>query len=142
MNENLWAEAISHVNLLLNRLPSSRLSGNIPINIWNPNVTFSFSKIPFFGQHGYSFIYIPSTRANKKLLTRSSHSRFLGMQSDERLCRVQVTETGQVVVVRLADFRPSKQKDLPGVQSLLDGLSRKAAESEIYTIEGNNNEDA
>lgn len=128
LQESLWAEAMAHGNWLRNRLPSSRVSGAIPMTIWKPNTRLSFSRIPFFGQHGYAFIYRPKTIANKKLLARSVHSRFIGMQSDERLCRVYVSTTNEVMILRLADFRPCSQEQLPSVNTLLDGLSRQASE--------------
>ena len=48
------------------------------------------------------------------------------MQSDERLCRVWDPQKGISSIVRLADFRPCKQEQLPGIKVLLDGLSRQS----------------
>ncbi len=64
--QELWDEALSHANWLLNRLPSSRISGQLPILTWNPTINIDFTNIPAFGQKGFAFIYLSKTVAKRK----------------------------------------------------------------------------
>jgi len=120
---DLWAEAISHAVWLRNRLPSSAIKNNIPLNLWSGK-TPDFSTLVCFGQPGYSFIYRPHTVANKKLLVRSELTYFVGMHSTTRLYRVYCPTTKSVREVRAADFHPvSKQGSLPSFDELFERIS-------------------
>lgn len=97
--------------------------------MWKSHTQLSFSKIPSFGQHGYSFIYRPKTVSSRNLFARSVYSIFIGMQSDERLCRVYVPSTNVVTILLLSDFRPCRREPLPNVQTLLYGLALQASQA-------------
>lgn len=125
--ESLWAEAMHHGNYLRNRLPSSSIKNATPISIWKSHANIvDFSSLPTFGQPGFAFIYRSPSTANRKLLARAEHVLFVGMESDEKLCRVYKPKIDRVNVVRLADFRPCSPSLLPPITTLLDGLSRQS----------------
>lgn len=137
----LCAEALSHANWLRNRLPASRINGEIPILNWDPRTIIDFSKLHIFGQTGYSFIYRSSAAAGSKLLPRSHFSRFIGVESDRILLRVYVPEFNTVRVVRNADFHVISRNSLPSVTSLIDGLSRQRRMEESLNQEESNTEE-
>jgi len=120
----LWGEALKHANWLRNRLPASRINGELPILLWNPRTIIDFKSLLLFGQLGASFIYRSKTVAKKKLQPRSALSNFVGMESDARLIRVYIPTEKNIKVIRRVDFRPISEK-LPGVSALLDGLARE-----------------
>lgn len=139
----LWGEALTFANWLRNRLPASRIGGETPITRWNPHVKTDFRNIPRFGQSGFAFIYRSKTASSKKLLPRSYPAQFVGMASDSRLSRVYIPATGQVKSIRLADFKASKGTKLPGISTLLDGLSRQASiEADDDRTDTNDNAEA
>lgn len=121
----LWAEAMHHGNCLRNRLSSTRASDHLLILLWKPNTTLQYD-IPTVGKPGFAFIYRSKTAPDKKFNACSAHVYFVGMQRDERLCRVWDSQKDSVSIVRLAEFRPCKQEQLLGIKSLLDGLSRQS----------------
>ena len=133
--QELWGEALRHANWLRNRLPSSRIGGDLPIFMWDSHNNVDFTHIPQFGQPGFAFIYRAKSTPRKKLLPRSQFSHFVGVQSDTRLYRVYIPEDKGVKVIRRGDFHQSNDQRLPGVDSLLDGLSRQ---SSIEAMEGHN----
>lgn len=96
LSNHLWNEEMRHGNWLRSRLPSSQINGNIPIFLWKQSTYINLGKIPYFGQIGYAFIYIPATAPNKKIIDRFIHSHFIGMESDERLCNIYISETNEV----------------------------------------------
>ena len=72
----LWPEAASHANYLLNRLPTRRL-GISPYEAVNGH-TPDLSSIPTFGTTCYA--HVPhKERPHKKLATRATRCRFLGV---------------------------------------------------------------
>lgn len=129
----LWAEAMNHENWLRNRLPCERADFDLPILCWKPNTSINLSNIPTFGNPGFEFMYTSPTTRDKKFKARSAHGNFVGMQRDERLCRIFEMATKTIIITRLADFKPCKDDALPGIASLLDGLARQGA----YEQDGN-----
>ena len=127
---------MNHANWLRNRLPSTRIQNQIPILIWNPSTSIQFSKVPVFGQPGFAFEYRADTVPNKKFLARSVHGHFVGMASDATLLRVYVPETKTVMLTRAQDFRAYEDEKLPGVASILDGLSRQSEIEGIQDTDG------
>ena len=123
---SLWAEAMNHSNWSRNCLPSSRIQDQIPILLWDPSTNIQFSQVPVFGQPGFAFKYRSETVPNKKFPARSVHCHFLGMRSDKTIIRVYVPESKSVVLTRIQDFRQYSDETLPGVASIIDGLSRQA----------------
>ncbi len=77
--QQIWGEALAHANWLRNRLPSSRIEGQLPILNWSPETIVYFTDIPAFGQKGFAFIYQSKSVAQKKLLPRSEPACFVGM---------------------------------------------------------------
>ena len=133
--QELWGEALRHANSLRNRLPSSRLGGDLPIFMRDSRTDVDFTHIPPFGHPGFAFIYHPKSTPRKKLFPRSQFSNFVGVQSDTRSYRVYIPEDKGVKVIRRGDFHQSNDQRLPGVASLLDELSRQ---SSIEATEGHN----
>lgn len=123
----LCGEALSLSNWLRNRLPASRGDGAIPVKRWNPNVETEFSNIQRIGLSGFAFIYRPKTASSKNLLPRSYPAQLVRMASDSRTSRVYIPATEQVKSIRLADFKVSKKTKLPGISTILDGISRQAS---------------
>ena len=133
---SLWAEAMNNSNWLQNRLPSSRINNNIPILLWDPSTMVEFSKVPVFGQTGFAFKYRSETLPNKKFLARSVHAHFVGMESDKTIIRVYVPESKTIMLTRIQDFRLYIDEKLPGVASLIDGISRQSELEGIQNSDG------
>ena len=123
---SLWAEAMNHSNWLRSRLPSSRIQDQIPILLWDPSTKVQLSQVPFFGQPGFAFKYRSETVPNKKFQARSVHGHFVSMGSDKTIIRVYVPESKSVMLTRIQDFRQYSDETLPGIASIIDGLSRQA----------------
>lgn len=86
--DELWAEAMHRGNWLRNSLPSKSIGNHIPFKIWKLNANIiSFTTLLTCGQLGYAFIYRVPTSSNKKLAARSMNIYFVGMESDEGLCK-------------------------------------------------------
>lgn len=135
--DQLWAEAMHHGNWLRNRLPSKAIENDVPIGRMRPNANVvDFSTIPIFGQLGFAFVYRPSTTANRKLLARAIHVIFVGMESDERLCRTYDPQEKSIYVVRLSDFKACRRDQLPPISTMLDGLARQAEEEHGTDVDG------
>lgn len=125
--DSLWAEAMQHGNWLRNRLPSKPINQALHIKYWKPNVNIvSFVVLPTFGQPGFAFIYCLSTSPNKKMFARSIHVCFVGMESNQRLCRTFDPVSQKVYVIRVSDFKPCRKEQLSSISTLIDGLSRRS----------------
>ena len=124
--DELCAEAMNHACWLRNRLPSDHINGNIPVLVWKPTTRVRLSTVPTFGQPGFAFLYRSNSMLHKKFLARSVHGQFVGMHIDMTLLRVYVPESKKVYLIRTQDFRQYEEEKLPGVASLLDGLSRQS----------------
>lgn len=125
----LWAEAVSHANWLRNRLPTTSDKNQTPFEAWfgeKPNL----GSVLKFGQVGYAFEYKPAAIRQKKLLPRSRHGIFVGMESAERLLRIYITSKEVVTPCRSRDFNILKEQ-LPSFHNLLDSISRHRHETEI-----------
>ena len=120
----LWGQALKHANWLRNRLLASRIGGDLPILLWDSRTAVDLTKIPPFGQPGFSFIYRPKHAPRKKLLPRAEYSHFEG---DNHLFRVHIPRESKTKVIRRDDFHSSNIHRLPAISSLLDGLSRQAS---------------
>ncbi len=118
---------MAHANWLRNRLPSSRIKGQLPILKWSPETIVGFTGVPIFGQKGFAFIYQSKSVAKKELLPRSELACFVGMESNTRFIRAYLPSSKSVKVIRRADFRLNKEDRLPGISTLIDGLSRQAS---------------
>lgn len=138
----LWGEGIMHANWLRNRLPSSRIKGNLPILAWDPAARIDFANLLQFGQPGFAFIYRSPTVARKKLLPRSEYGHFVGVQGNERLIRVFIPAEQTIRVLRRVDFRPVGQEKLPSILSLLDGLARQDSIEVSENVHENENAEA
>lgn len=79
--------------------------------------------MPTFGHPGFAYTYLSPTTGNRKFLARAEHSYFVGMESDERLCRVSNQRSNRVDIARFADFRPCTEKHIPSMTTPLVGLS-------------------
>lgn len=66
---------------------------------------------------------------NIKLPSRSFHDHFVGMESDERICKVYSLEECNLEIIRLNDFKSYEIDRLPNFPSFLDGLSRQINEN-------------
>lgn len=53
----IWSEAIVLGNWIFNRLPSTRVSYQLPLLLWNANARVDFEKMLTFSAPGYDFIY-------------------------------------------------------------------------------------
>jgi len=126
LEKNFWEEAMRHGNWLRNRLPSERIEGRIPILEWKPTTKVSFEGIPSFGEQGFAFLYTSNTKPRKKLAARSVPAYFVGLHSEQTLLRVYVPETKRIILVRRGDFRPVGNSKLPGIETLIDGLSKQS----------------
>lgn len=74
---------------LVNRLPAKAIKNDLPLRRWRLNANIiDFAKLLPFGQPGFSFIYCPATAPNKKFIARAIHSCLVGIESNERLCRI------------------------------------------------------
>ena len=123
----LWPEAVTHGNWLRNRLPASRINGDIPIKRWDPCSRINYAKLLEFGAPGFAYIYREDTTKGKKLLTRSVFGYFVGMASDLVLIKVFIWHTTTILFVRRSDFRVQNKSTLLGIEVLLDGIAKQLA---------------
>lgn len=98
--DTLWAEALFHADWLRNRVPSSRINGDIPILRCNGNVKIYFSTLLKFGQPGFAVIYRSHTTAEKKLLPRYEYWRFFAVEGDCRIICVYIPSAQHIRIVR------------------------------------------
>lgn len=129
-----------HGNWLLNRLLFEIIIVGIPILSWKSNTVISFNRIPVFEDCLFGLISNPSTVPNQNLTARSVHSHFVGVESDERLCRVMEPNRKLTLIFHLRDFLPYRSEQLPSEKSIQDGLSRRIEQSEGKF--GTNDEDS
>ncbi len=123
----LRPEAILHGNRLNNRLPASRINGNIPLKRCNPSARINYSKIFEFGAPGFAYIYRDNNTPGKKLLPRSVFGYFVGMASDTVRIKVFIPQTAKIISVRSPDFKLQDKNSLPEIEVLLDGIARQLA---------------
>jgi len=121
----LWPEAIEHGNWLRNRLPATRIQGDIPILRWDSRYRVKYTNLLEFGTPGFAYIYRSHTATGKKLLPRSIYGHFVGMASDTTLIKVYIPQTKQIIHVRRNDFKKYHGNILPGVEVLLDGIAKQ-----------------
>ena len=121
--EPLWGEAIVHVNWFLNRSPSSRLNGYIPILAMESKVEERLQVSTSVIWTGVSFIYRPHNIKRRKLLPRSEISCFVGVDSDSSLLHVFIPVKNDIFIMRRSEFHEVKDKHLPSFQNFIDGLS-------------------
>lgn len=121
---SLWAEVMSHTNSLRNPLPADSVNGQIPILLWDSRPRINWT-IPSFRQARYAFLYQSATRANRKYSARSARDLFVGMERNETLSRIFLSTSKKIIITRRQDFGLCSQDKLPGVASLLDGISRQ-----------------
>lgn len=133
---NLWSDAMEHGNWLRNRLPSARINQDIPILMWEPRTNVKLDGLPYFRQPVYAFIYLPETTPNKKLIYRSIHFRFIGMNSDELLLKFYIAENHSTKIFRRTYFRTCKRDRIPSITTLVDGLSSQSETELLENIDG------
>lgn len=126
---------MAHGNWLRNRLPYRRARDGLQLLAWKPNTTINLD-LAVFGQTGFAFLYTSSTTRDKKFNARATHSQFIGMHSDERLCRVLETHSKSMLIKRLSDFRPCKNEPLLGLAALLNGIARQSEIEQREETEG------
>lgn len=116
---------MNHGNQLPNRLSSSRIDGQLPPFAWNLHTIISIHAVYKLEQQGFAFKYVFPTTASMKFSARSAYAHFMGLQSDDWLCRVYIPTTKTINIVRLLNFKPILHERLPGASTILDdGLSQ------------------
>lgn len=139
MKHEFWAEEVHHGNWFRNQLPSSRIDESLTIHNWKPK-TVIHHNISSFGQTRYSFIHSPSTDNNKTFSANAVHNKIVGMERDERLCRVLDTNSDKLYVVRLEDLKLCEIRYLSPFSTILDGrFSQREeellSETDVYAAE-------
>ena len=116
----LWGEAISHANWLQTWLPSSRINMEIPYTRWF-GPTPDSSTLLKFGTKGQAFINRSENVADNKLLPRTLHRFFVGMEGDSTLYRICILKKEAIVIFRTPDFKVLQSDDtlLPSISSLM-----------------------
>lgn len=117
-----------HANWLRNRLPASRINGQIPIQRWLAETKVCCLDLLKFGTPVFAFIYRSETSAGNDFLSLSVYSHFLGSEINTRFIKVFISQTKISMTVRRSDFRKYKRQLLPGYEALLDFIARQLEE--------------
>ncbi|XP_022950381.1 uncharacterized protein LOC111453497 [Cucurbita moschata] len=89
LSKAFWAEAISYLVHLVNRLPVSRNGGKTPLEVWSDTPVSDYDKLHVFGCLAYSHV------TDSKLDPRAKKDKFMGFSkgkienNDEALKQVE-----------------------------------------------------
>lgn len=114
-----------HGSWLWNSLFCASINNWILLLLWNPSFIINSRNISIFETPDFPFIYRLSTNCEKKTQSRPLFLYFVGMKSDERLCRSFELECKSVLVSCSLDFKSDRSKWLPSFASFLNGISRQ-----------------
>ncbi len=127
---NLWPEAVFYGNWLGSRLSASRIDGEIPLKLWNPEARINYTKLLEFGTSVFAYIYRDDNIKGNKLLPRSVFACFVRMASDFVLIKVFIPQTEFILHLRMNEFRIQDKTGLPGAEILLDGIAKPLAKEQ------------
>ena len=98
LHKRFWAEALNYACHILNRLPSTTLSGKTPIELWSGKVAQDYERLRVFGCDAYYHV------KESKLDSRARKTIFLGFNNGVKGFRLWSIEFKKVVVSRDVTF--------------------------------------
>jgi hypothetical protein len=104
LHKRFWAEALNYACHILNRLPSTTLSGKTPIELWSGKVAQDYERLRVFGCDAYYHV------KESKLDPRARKAIFLGFNNGVKGFRLWSIEFKKVVVSRDVTFNESHMK--------------------------------
>ncbi len=104
---------------------------------WKSNARIDHEWFWEFGSTGFAFIHYSEPSRRKKILPRTEFGHFVGMESYTGLTRVIVSYTKSFKIILRTDFRKHEGDPAPGVEAVLDGISKQVEVEERLRKETN-----
>lgn len=111
LDQKMWAEAAYTAVYLINRSPSSRLSGKIPEEMWSERKV-SYKHLRIFGCEVHAHI---NAHKRKKLDSKSEKLLFVGYEDNVKGYRLLNPKTNKIIISRNVVFNeevfPGRRKE-------------------------------
>ncbi|KAE8696421.1 GDSL esterase/lipase APG [Hibiscus syriacus] len=101
LGKAFWAEAVTYVGHLINRLPSSAIGGKTPLEVWSGKPATDYDSLHVFGFTAYYHV------KESKLDPRAKKALFMGITNEVKGFRLWCLDTKKIICSRDVTFDES-----------------------------------